>query len=99
MPDVKCFGACLCDIALIDALYVNLQDFQSGGANIHQIVFWRTLSLSQWYRMSMALDLFCSIVSFKMPKAVELSVRNGIAGCLCPSSMRVTLRGAPLCAL
>jgi hypothetical protein len=28
--------------------------------------FWRTLSVSQWYLMSTAFDLFCFIVSFKI---------------------------------
>jgi hypothetical protein len=46
--------------------------------------------------MSMALELFCLIVSFKIPKAAELSVLNGVAGCVCPNSVRVTLSGAPL---
>jgi hypothetical protein len=49
--------------------------------------------VSQWYLMSIALDLFCLIVSFKMPKAVELSVRSGVAGWMWPNSVRVTLRG------
>jgi hypothetical protein len=52
--------------------------------------------VSQWYLMSMALELFCLIVSFKIPNAVELSVRNGVAGCVCPNPVRVTLIGAPL---
>jgi hypothetical protein len=34
--------------------------------------------------------------SFKIPNAVELSVLRGVAGCVCPNSVRVTLRGAPL---
>jgi hypothetical protein len=46
--------------------------------------------------MSIALDLFCVIVSFKMPKAMDLSVRSGVAGWMWPNSVRVTLRGAPL---
>jgi hypothetical protein len=37
--------------------------------------------VSQWYLMSMALERFCFIVSFKIPNAVELSVINGVAGC------------------
>jgi hypothetical protein len=44
----------------------------------------------------MAFDLFCFIASFKIPKAVELSVPNGVAGCLWPNSMRVIMIGAPL---
>jgi hypothetical protein len=48
--------------------------------------------------MSMALDLFCLIVSFKMPRAFELSVLNGVAGCVFPNSVRVTWIGAPLSA-
>jgi hypothetical protein len=44
----------------------------------------------------MAYERFCFIISFKIPKAVELSVRNGVAGCLDPNSMRVILIGAPL---
>jgi hypothetical protein len=57
--------------------------------------FWRTLSVSQWYRMSIAFDRFCLIVSLTMPYAVELSVRRGVGGCVCPSLMSVNLRGAP----
>jgi hypothetical protein len=34
--------------------------------------------MSQWYLMSIAFDLFSLIVSFKMPKAVELSVHSGV---------------------
>jgi hypothetical protein len=52
--------------------------------------------VSQWYLMSMDLDLFCLIVSFKIPNAVELSVLNGVIGCVCPNSVRVTRIGAPL---
>jgi hypothetical protein len=52
--------------------------------------------VSQWYLMSIYFDLFCLIVSFKMPNAVELSVRRGVGGCMCPSSVRVTLSGEPL---
>jgi hypothetical protein len=33
------------------------------------------------------------------PYAVELSVRRGVGGCVWPSSVSVTLRGAPLWAL
>jgi hypothetical protein len=54
--------------------------------------------VSQWNLISMALDLFCLIVSFKIPKAVDLSVLKGVAGCVCPNSVRVTLIGDPLCA-
>jgi hypothetical protein len=49
--------------------------------------------------MSIAFDLFCLIVSLTMPYAVELSVRRGIGGCVWPSSVSVTLSGAPLWAL
>jgi hypothetical protein len=55
-------GAYLCDVALNDALCDNLQDFHVLVANKRRIVFWRTLSVSQWYRMSIALDRFCLIV-------------------------------------
>jgi hypothetical protein len=57
------------------------------------------MSVSQWYRMSIAFDRFCLIVSLTMPYAVELSVRRGIGGCVCPSLVSVTMRGAPLWAL
>jgi hypothetical protein len=46
--------------------------------------------------MSMAFYLFCLIVSFKIPKAVELPVINGVAGSWCPNSVRMNLNGAPL---
>jgi hypothetical protein len=34
-----------------------------------------------------------------MPNAVELSIRRGVRGCVWPSSVSVTLSGAPLWAL
>jgi hypothetical protein len=37
--------------------------------------------MSQCYLISMALDRFCLILSFEIPKAVELSVINGVTGC------------------
>jgi hypothetical protein len=46
--------------------------------------------------MSIAFDLFFFIVSFKMPNAVELSVRSGVAGWMWSNSVSVTLSGAPL---
>jgi hypothetical protein len=49
--------------------------------------------------MSIASDRFCLIASFTMPYAVELSVRRGVVGCVWPSSVGVTLSGAPLWAL
>jgi hypothetical protein len=49
--------------------------------------------------MSIAFDLFFLMVSFKIPKAVELSVRIGLGGCGWPNSVSVTLSGAPLWAL
>jgi hypothetical protein len=52
--------------------------------------------VSQWYLMSIAFDLFCLIVSFKMPNDVELSVHSGVAGWMWPNSVSVTLSGAPL---
>jgi hypothetical protein len=52
--------------------------------------------VSQWYIMSIDIDLFCLMVSFKTPKAVELSVRRDVAGCVWPNSVSVTLNGAPL---
>jgi hypothetical protein len=70
--DVILIRACLCDVALNDVLCDNHRDFHVLVANKCQIVFWRTLSVSQWYRMSIAFDLFCLIVSFKMPNAVDL---------------------------
>jgi hypothetical protein len=53
----------------------------------------------QWYHMPIAFDIFCLIVSFKMPNAVELSVRRGVGGCGWPNSGIVALSGAPLWAL
>jgi hypothetical protein len=58
--------------------------------------FWRTLSVSQWYLMSIAFELFYFMVSFKMPNAVKLSVRSSVAGWMWPNSVSVTLSGAPL---
>jgi hypothetical protein len=46
--------------------------------------------------MSIDFELFCFIVSFKMPNAVELSVRSGVAGWTWPTSVSVTLSGDPL---
>jgi hypothetical protein len=55
--------------------------------------------VSQRYHMSIDFDRFCLIVLLTMPNAVELSVRRGVGGCVCPSSVSVTLSGAPLWAL
>jgi hypothetical protein len=52
--------------------------------------------VSQWYLMSIAFDLFCLMVSFKIPKAVKLYMRSGVAGWIWPNSVCVTLSGAPL---
>jgi hypothetical protein len=49
--------------------------------------------------MSISFDRFFSIVSLTMPYAVDLSVRRGVGGCVWPSSVSVTLSGAPLWAL
>jgi hypothetical protein len=49
--------------------------------------------------MSIAFDRFCLIISLTIPYAVELSVRRGVGGCVWPSSVSVTLSGAPLWAL
>jgi hypothetical protein len=70
--DVILSGAYLFDVALNDALCDNQQDFHGLGANKRRIVFWRTMSASQWYRISIALDRVCLIVQFTMPNAVEL---------------------------
>jgi membrane-associated PAP2 superfamily phosphatase len=70
----------MCDAVLNYALCDNLQGVHVLGANIHQIVFCWTLSVSQWYLISMAFGRFCFIVLFNIPKAVELSVHNGVAG-------------------
>jgi hypothetical protein len=51
-------------------------------ASIDIQFFWRTLSARQQYLISMDLESFCLIVSFKIPNAVELSVINGVAGCV-----------------
>jgi hypothetical protein len=99
LPDVISILAYLCDVALNDVLCDNRRDFPVLGANKRQIVFWQTLSVSQWYLMSIFFDLFCFIVSFKMPNAVELSVRSGVGGWMWPNSVSVTLSGAPLWAL
>jgi hypothetical protein len=45
--------------------------------------------------VSIAFDLFYLMVSFKIPKAVELSVHSSVAGCVRPNSVSVTLSGAP----
>jgi hypothetical protein len=55
--------------------------------------------VSQWYRMSISFDLFCLMVSLKIPNAVELSVRRGVGGYMWPISVSVALSGAPLWAL
>jgi hypothetical protein len=49
--------------------------------------------------MSIAFDRFCLIISFKIPNTVELSVCRGVGGFVWPSSVSVTLSGAPLWAL
>jgi hypothetical protein len=50
-------------------------------------------------RMSIDFDRFCLIVSLMILYEVELSVRRGVGGCVWPSSVSVTLSGAPLWAL
>jgi hypothetical protein len=52
--------------------------------------------VSQWYLISMSVDHFCLMVSFKMSNAVELYVRSGVAGFVWPNLVSVTLSGAPL---
>jgi hypothetical protein len=84
----------MCDAVLNDVLRDSRQDAMV--ASTRRIVFWRTLSVSQWYLMSIDFDLFCLMVSFKIPNGVELSVRSGVAGCVWPNSVIVTLSGAPL---
>jgi hypothetical protein len=69
------------DVAMNDVWCDNPQDCLCLGTHIPQIAFWRTMSVIQWYLISMALDLFCLIVSFKIPNTVELSVLNGVVGC------------------
>jgi hypothetical protein len=98
-PDAISICAYLCDFALNDVLCDNGQDFHVLGANKCQIVFVRTLSISQLFFMSIDFNLFCLIVSFKIPNTVELSVRRGVGGCMWPNSASVTLSGAPLWAL
>jgi hypothetical protein len=74
-------GAYLCDVALNDALSDNLRDFHVLVTNKRHF-FWRTLSVSQWYRISIAFDRFCLIVSFRITNAMELSVHIGVGGCV-----------------
>jgi hypothetical protein len=81
---------------LNDVLCDSLQYYHALAANRRQIVFWRTLYVSQWYLMSIAFDLFCLMVSFKMPNAAELSVRSVVGGGMWPNSVSVTMSGAPL---
>jgi hypothetical protein len=52
--------------------------------------------VSQWYLMSIDVDLFGLMVSFKMPNTVELTAGSGVAGFVCPNSVSVTLSGAPV---
>jgi hypothetical protein len=94
--DVILIRAYLCDAVLNDVLCDNHRYVHVLVANKRQIVFWRTLSVSQWYLISIAFDRFCLIVLFKISNAVELSVRRCVGGCVCPSSVSVTLSGAPL---
>jgi hypothetical protein len=79
-------GAYLCDVARMMLCVIISGIFTS----------W---SVSQWYRMPIAFDRFCLMVSLKILKAVELYVRRGVGGCLWPSSVSVTLSGAQLWAL
>jgi hypothetical protein len=44
-------------------------------------------------------DHLCLIVLFKIPNAIELSVRRSVGGSVWPISVSVTLSGAPLWAL
>jgi hypothetical protein len=63
-----------------------------------QVIFWGggSLYVSQWYLMSIAFDLFCLMVSFKVPTAVELSARSCVTGWMWPNSVSVTLGSVPL---
>jgi hypothetical protein len=70
--------------------------FSRPGHQYTSIFFWRNLSVSQWYLMSIVFDLFCLMVPFEIPNAVELSVWSGVAGWMWPNSVSVTLSGAPL---
>jgi hypothetical protein len=38
----------------------------------------------------------CLLVSFKIPKYVELSIQSGAAGCLCPNAT-IVVRSGMLC--
>jgi hypothetical protein len=86
----------MCDVAPNDALCDNLQDFHILVANKHRIVFWRTLSVRQWYRMSIAFDRFCLIVSLTMPYAVELSGSRALGLCVAQLGKCDSERGATL---
>jgi hypothetical protein len=78
---------------------VTIDEILTSWSPINVKLFLGTLSVSQWYRMSISFDLFCLMVSFKIPNAVDLSVRSGVGGWMCYNSASVTRSGAPLWAL
>ena len=53
--------------------------------------FWHSLSLSQWKRTSMAFVCFGCIYPLHTASAMELSVCNGVGGCLCPIYSKILL--------
>jgi hypothetical protein len=79
--DVLLIRTWLCDVALNDVLYGNHQDFHVLVANKGQIVFGGLCLLANGIACPLLL-IFFSMVSFKMPNAVDFSVRRGVDGCV-----------------
>jgi hypothetical protein len=73
----------------------NRLDFHVLGANKRQFFFGGPCLLENGISCPLLLT-FLFFFSFKMPNAVELSVRRGIGDWIWPNSASVTLSGAPL---
>ena len=52
---------------------------------------WHSQSLNQWKRISIAFVRFGCILTFTTASSIELSVCNGVGGCLCPISSKMVL--------
>ena len=52
---------------------------------------WNYRSLNQWKRISIDFVRFGCILPFATASAIELSVCNGVGGCLCPIYSKMTL--------
>jgi hypothetical protein len=83
---------CVIITVLNDVLSDNHRDFHVLVANACQIVFGELCLLANGFAFPLLL-IFFLMVSFKIPKVVDLSVRRGVRGCMWPTSVSVTRSG------